>query len=105
MRIHRPFIFFTCLALAALAILKGVLVLVHGVDSASTQCWKLCGIGFAIRQYFGWRAYEVAIAMVNFGAALLIGHAALSAGTTTKGVVKPRRRRGRKRRRKAPSRG
>ncbi|WP_258179417.1 hypothetical protein [Stenotrophomonas maltophilia] len=100
MRIHRPFIFFAGLAMAALAILAGVLVLIYGLGPTSTRCGRLCGMGFAISQYFGWRAYEVASAMTMFGGALLAGHTALSEGLSTQ----PRAKRGRRRRRKRRSR-
>ncbi|MBA0282526.1 hypothetical protein D7Y44_04235 [Stenotrophomonas maltophilia] len=100
MRIHRPFIFFACLAMAALAILLGVLVLIHGLGPTSTRCGRLCGMGIAISQYFGWRAYEVASAMTMFGCALLAGHTALTEGLG----AQPAAKRGRRRRRKKASR-
>ncbi len=86
--------------MAALAILLGVLVLIHGLGPTSTLCGRLCGMGIAISQYFGWRAYEVASAMTMFGCALLAGHTALTEGLG----AQPTAKRGRRRRRKKASR-
>lgn len=99
MRVHRPFIFIASLALAAWALLMGVLVLIYGLNAGSTRCGKLCGLGFAIRQYFGWHAYEVGVAMLCFGVAAVCVSIALR-DSLHSGLRGKRRRRGVRQRRR-----
>ena len=95
---RRPFVVCTSLTLCALVALMGVMVVVHGINDSTGRCYKICGMGFAVRQYFGQLAYERSVALMCFMTAAALLHVAWRYGRPPASADSRARREGRRRR-------
>lgn len=95
---RRSFVVGTCLTLCALAALMGVMVLMHGINDSTGRCYRICGMGFAIRQYFGQLAYERSVALMCFMTAAALLYVTYRHGRPTASADSRTRRKGRRKR-------